>query len=751
MISQRLLCQNLTKSSRRIGGTAVKMNMLQRRSLSSSSHLLQRDYHGRRLLQSPSSSNKNSIDISSRINIRSVRFLSAAATKPFDLTLTEKEKQFLERGWLDERGLTKFETLHELRTRCTEIYAENDLFGTYSSEKEQFEYITYKEFSNLVDRAQYVLNDLGIEQYGKIGLISNNRWEWVALASAAFSMNAAIIPMYEAQLPSDWSYIVNDSGCSVLFCANQDIFDRVQKHVVPSAPMLQASMCFDGAPEGAPYSFKSAMVAAEVALSKESATKVSGGLLPLPEDLANLIYTSGTTGKPKGVELTHQNFTSNIIGSTRVAVENPKDFVRESDRSLAFLPWAHSYGQTCELWVGMAHGSSTGICRGVTHILDDLQMVKPSVLFAVPTLYKKIYDGVQNIMESSTGTKKKLMQRALELGVKKAGAKRDGTPSLGMWENMQHNVLDAVILSKIRARFGGNLRHGFVAGAACPKEVIDFMDSLGIAIYEGYGLTETSPIITMNSPGKHRPGSVGPPIGGVDVYIIDPKDGKTPLPPGQKGEICCTGLNVMKGYYKNQEETDKVISVAPDGVSRMFHTGDVGTLTEDGFVMVTGRIKEQYKLENGKFVVPSPIEEAIGMSRFISQVVLHGANRPYNVVLIDPEWNAIRAELATLSLENNRDDNKQVNISDLSEEDLANDIRVKELIHNEIHDNCYNFKKFEIPQKYALIAPCTVANNMLTAKMSIRRHQVIQSYEELVSELYNNNDDHDSKKNNVAA
>jgi len=264
---------------------------------------------------------------------------------------------------------------------------------------------------------------------------------------------------------------------------------------------------------------------------------------------------------------------------------------------------------------------------------------------------------------------------------------------------MQHNVLDAVILSKIRARFGGNLRHGFVAGAACPKEVIDFMDSLGIAIYEGYGLTETSPIITMNSPGKHRPGSVGPPIGGVDVYIIDPKDGKTPLPPGQKGEICCTGLNVMKGYYKNQEETDKVISVAPDGVSRMFHTGDVGTLTEDGFVMVTGRIKEQYKLENGKFVVPSPIEEAIGMSRFISQVVLHGANRPYNVVLIVPEWNAIRAELATLSLENNRDDNKQVNISDLSEEDLANDIRVKELIHNEIHDNCYNLKKFEIPQK----------------------------------------------------
>lgn len=588
---------------------------------------------------------------------------------------------------------------------------------------------------------------LGIEPHGKIGLISNNRWEWVALASAAFSLNAAIVPMYEAQLPSDWSYIVNDSGCSALFCANQDIFDRVQKHVIPSAPKVQATMCFDGAPEGASYSFESAMAMAKVALSKKDATiTTSDGIPPMPEDLANLIYTSGTTGKPKGVELTHQNFVSNVIGSTRIAVENPKDFIRESDRSLAFLPWAHSYGQTCELWVGMAHGGSAGICRGVTHILDDLQMVKPSVLFAVPTLYKKIYDGVQNIMESSTGTKKKLMQRALELGVRKATVERDGASSFGMWENVQHNVLDAIILSKIRARFGGNLRHGFVAGAACPKEVINFMDSLGIPIYEGYGLTETSPIITMNSPGKHRPGSVGPPIGGVDVHVIDPKDGKTPLPPGEKGEICCVGPNIMKGYYKNQEETDKVISVAPDGVSRMFHTGDVGTRTEDGFIEITGRIKEQYKLENGKFVVPSPIEEAIGMSRFISQVVLHGSNRPYNIVLIVPEWNAIRTELATSPKGKNKE-----NINDLSEEDLANDIRVRELIYNEIHDHCSNLKKFEIPQKYAFIAPCTVANNMLTAKMSIRRHEVIQTYEELISELYSINGDHSSKKKNVAA
>ena len=168
------------------------------------------------------------------------------------------------------------------------------------------------------------------------------------------------------------------------------------------------------------------------------------------------------------------------------------------------------------------------------------------------------------------------------------------------------------------------------------------MDSIGIPICEGYGLTETSPIITINTPEQRQVGSVGRPIGGVTVYIVD-EEGKE-VPRGKEGEICCTGPNVMHGYYNNKEATDEVITLAPDGKSRMFHTGDLGRMGEDGFVKVTGRLKEQYKLENGKYVVPTPIEEAIGMSRYIAQVVLTGANRPYNVALLVPEWPAIRSE-----------------------------------------------------------------------------------------------------------
>ena len=273
------------------------------------------------------------------------------------------------------------------------------------------------------------------------------------------------------------------------------------------------------------------------------------------------------TGKPKGVELTHLNFTSNVKSATRSMVANPKDFVAASDRSLSFLPWAHSFGQTAELWSYMCNGASMGICRGVPVILEDLGMVKPTGLFAVPTLYKKVYDGVHNMMESASPLRKRLMKSALELGRANDDAKHGRRDPLGFTERIQFSILDKVVLSKIRGRFGGNMRIGFAGGAACPAEVLSFMDSIGIPVCEGYGLTETSPIICINSPDARQVGTVGKPIGGVTVYIVD-EEGKE-VPPGKEGELCCVGPNVMRGYYNNKEATDEVITTAPDGKSRM--------------------------------------------------------------------------------------------------------------------------------------------------------------------------------------
>jgi len=247
------------------------------------------------------------------------------------------------------------------------------------------------------------------------------------------------------------------------------------------------------------------------------------------------------------------------------------------------------------------------------------------------------------------------------------------------------------------------------------------MDAVGIPVCEGYGLTETSPVIAMNVLNRRKVGSVGNVLEGVSVYILD--EHGNPLGPGKEGEICCSGPNVMKGYYNNSKATEEVITLAPDGKSRLFHTGDLGKLGEDGFLSITGRLKEQYKLENGKYVCPTPIEEAIGMSRFVSQVVVCGANKPYNVALVVPDWGAIRQNFGLTEL-------------DSSEEELANDARIKGLINAEIKLNCYKVKKFEVPLAWAFVSPFTAANNTLTPKMSIRRHVVIKMYEEMITELY---------------
>jgi long-chain acyl-CoA synthetase len=410
---------------------------------------------------------------------------------------------------------------------------------------------------------QLFLSLTGVNQYDKIGIISNNRYEWAMIATAAYSLNASLVPMYEAQMSKDWQYIINDSIATVLFCSTKDIFDRVNKEVLPLTPTVHAALCLD-ASNGEPYGYQT--IANETSRSAHNDYSSIPKAPPNPEDLANLIYTSGTTGNPKGVELTHHNFTANIKGARSMS-NDPSNLFRESDRSLAFLPWAHSYGQTCELWMGMSLGASAAICRGIPLILEDLQLVRPSVLLAVPTLYKKVYDGVQNKMKSGNYVQDTLLQNAVDIGHRHAEFLRGERGPLNFYERLKYFVLDKIVLSKIRDRFGGNMRYGTVAGAACPIEVLHFMDAIGIPICEGYGLTETSPIITLNVPDNRVVGSVGRPLAENTVYIIDESGNE--LPPGEEGEICCSGPNIMQGYHNDPEATAEAITAAPDGKSRM--------------------------------------------------------------------------------------------------------------------------------------------------------------------------------------
>ena len=368
--------------------------------------------------------------------------------------LSARDQPFFEQGYLDERGLTRFETLHELQVRSCAVFRDNPLFGTYDPATESFEFETYGDFEQQVHTSRRVLQHLGVSPFDKIALIANNRWEWAALTTAAHSLRASVVPLYEAQRPADWTYIVGDATPKVLVCATQSIYDRVMDKVKPNAPLsLQSILCLD-APVGEPHSFQTLFQQQQ---QENTIITMDGIVPPTPDDLASLIYTSGTTGNPKGVELLHANICSNIEGARRT-VHHPRAFFRESDTTLAFLPWAHSFGQTVDLWTPLAHGTSMALSRGFAHVAEELPLVKPTALASVPLLFKKVHDGVQNVVETSNPRRKYLMQTALALGSKQAQYDSGVGPPLNWMERLQYSVLDALVLSKIRDRLGGNLR-----------------------------------------------------------------------------------------------------------------------------------------------------------------------------------------------------------------------------------------------------------------------------------------------------
>ena len=422
---------------------------------------------------------------------------------------------------------------------------------------------------------------------------------------------------------------------------------------------------------------------------------------PASDDVAGFIYTSGTTGKPKGVLLSHGNFCSNVNGIHRLLKFTP------DDRSLCFLPWAHSFGQTAELHDLVSTGSEIAINDDVANLVDNLAVVKPTVLFAVPRIFNRIYQGVNRQMAGKNALIRRLFQRALRSSTLKA----KGEP-VGVMDHLLLGLADRLIFAKIRAKFGGRLKYTVSGSAALSQEVAEFVDALGLAVYEGYGLTETSPVVSSNCPGHRKMGSVGRPMQGVEVRI-EPAEG---APPGE-GEVLVKGPNVMLGYHNRPEDDAQVFAS-----DRALRTGDLGRLDEDGYLFITGRLKEQYKLENGKYVVPSPLEEELKLSPFIANVMLFGADRPHNVALVVPEREALERWAAEQSA---------------SLDELASNPAVKTLLSSELGQRCAQFKSYERPVDFAVIEEdFTIENGLLTPSLKVKRRAVADRYRSVIEALY---------------
>ncbi|MBX3217021.1 MAG: long-chain fatty acid--CoA ligase [Labilithrix sp.] len=582
--------------------------------------------------------------------------------------------------------MAKFQTLVDIYHDALKTFPDNPLFGTKRGG--QWSWMTYLEFGRLTDGFRAGLASLGIERGDRVAIIANNRPEWAVAAYACFGLGVAFVPMYEAQLAKDWEFIVKDCEAKALIVATDAIAEKT-KGMLESIASLEYIVSLDPATKTSDkvHAFKSL-----------AATKAEVGTIdPDPKDTAGLIYTSGTTGNPKGVILSHGNIASNV---SAIHACFP---MSSMDRSLSFLPWAHSFGQTVELHGLFSMGASLAIAESVEKILDNLAETKPTLLFSVPRIFNKLYAAVQKQISTKPG----VVQSMVKTSLATRGKQRKGE-EVSLGEGLVLAITDKVVFAKVRARFGGELKYAFSGGAAISTEVAEFIDSLGITVYEGYGLTETSPIATANWPNNRKIGSVGKPMPGVTVKISD------------DGEIVVYGPNVMQGYHNRPAENDAVL--LPDGG---FKTGDMGRIDADGFLFITGRLKEQYKLENGKYVVPTPLEEQIKLSPYVLNVMVHGDNKPYNVALVVANVAAVQEW------------GKDNGVADADPDKLLANAKVRALFKKELDHYGEKFKGFEGVKDFALVSEdFTTDNGLLTPSLKVKRRKVFEKYEPVIEALY---------------
>lgn len=551
---------------------------------------------------------------------------------------------------------------------------------------------TYREVQLRIDALRAGLARRGVTRGTTVAIISNNRLEWVVGCHATYGLAASWAPMYESQHEDDWRYILQDCRASVIFVSTPDVAKKIAK-LRADLPDLRHVISLTGTSD-ADESFSA--LCAEGAQHPVSVTRPEGG------DIANLIYTSGTTGAPKGVRLSHKSVISALNGLAEVIP------VADDDRSFAFLPWAHVAGGSVEVHGITYVGASLAICEAVDQVLPGLMEVKPTLLVAVPRIWNRIYDVVQKGVATKPAFLQWVFRKGLEAGIRS----RKGE-ALSSGERILLAVARKVIFKKIKDKFGGRLKYAISGAAALSKDVGEFIDALGITVYEGYGMTECCGLAAANHPGAQRIGSVGRPLPGVTITL----DKDAPGASEGEGEIIISGACVMDGYQNQPEETAKVLS--REGL----RSGDLGRIDADGFVFITGRVKELYKLENGKYVAPAPLEEGLTLSPLIQQVLVYGDNRRHNVALVVPDGPAL-AERMGLPVQ-----------TPLSE--LVTRPEARPVIQEEVSRYSNAFRGYERIEKFALLGePFTTDNGLLTPTLKIKRRVAVDRYKTQLDALY---------------
>ncbi len=524
------------------------------------------------------------------------------------------------------------------------------------------------EVKELVDRLAAGLlhlgisgNDMSVEKRDKIALISNNRPEWMLLDLAVQKTGAVLVPVYPTLAANELEFVLNDAEVKLVFVSDKELFQKVQS-VRDKVPSIKAVFTFDYIQPS--LHWKEIMSKAGEDDLKKLAIAANSIRY---EDLATIIYTSGTTGTPKGVMLSHKNILSNVISSTEVFTE----FCEAGDRALSFLPLNHIF-ERMVTYIYLFNGVSVWYAESLDKIGDNLKEVQPALFTTVPRLLEKVYERIMGRGQELTGLKKKLFFWAVDVGSRFEVGKNQG-----FLYNLQLAIANKLIFKKWREGLGGKVKAIVTGAAACQVRLLRVFTAGKMNILEGYGLTETSPVIAVNryNESGRRFGTVGPVIKGVEVRLEE------------DGEICCKGDNVMMGYYKRPDLTAEVID--KDGY---FHTGDIGVMQEGKFLKITDRKKEIFKTSGGKYVAPQPIENKMKESKFIEQMIVVGPERKFAGALIVPSFENLKV-WAT-----------QNNISFGTVHDLIRNPAVLEMYKNIVEEYNRDFNHVEQIKKFELCA-----------------------------------------------